>query len=214
MQTYEQQLKDKPRSLSVMVDESSPLMCKDFKDFLSGIGIHHRAISGQAHGPHGTAEGHIKTMRRTMAKLTAEFPALRPATILSLAVMGHNGGESVHGSSPFFWSDSRGYIDENATLTYDRMRSQIEEGWPESSSELDGASVTAASHRFPGLFLLFPTFSYFSLLFPTFSYFFILFHTFSYFFTKNQKNKKKTLVRGGRGMGDGRLVGGGRLTSE
>ena len=92
-----------------MVDESSPLMCKDFKDFLSGIGIHHRAISGQAHGPHGTAEGHIKTMRRTMAKLTAEFPELSPATILSLAVMGHNNGESVRGFSPFQWSYGKGY---------------------------------------------------------------------------------------------------------
>ncbi len=99
-------LEDKPRRLSVVVDENSPLKCKDFKDFLSGIGILHCAISGQAHGPHGTAEGHIKTMRPTMAKLTAEFPELRPATILSLAVMGHNRGESVRGSSPFFWSGS------------------------------------------------------------------------------------------------------------
>ena len=121
-------------------------MRKDFKDFLSEIGILHRAISGQAHGQHGTAEGHIKTMRRTMAKLTAEFPELRPATILSLAVMGHNGGESVRGSSSFFWSGSKGYIDENATLTYNRMQSQVQEDWPESGPDLDGASVTAASH--------------------------------------------------------------------
>ncbi len=44
-----------------------------------------------------------------MAKLTAEFPELSPATILSLAVMGHNSGESVRGFSPFQWSYGKGY---------------------------------------------------------------------------------------------------------
>ena len=94
-------LEDKPKPSTVVVDEGSALTSKAFTDFLSEIGILLRATPGQAHWLHGVAEVHIKIIKRTMAKLTAEFPELSPATILSLAVMGHNSGESVRVFSPF-----------------------------------------------------------------------------------------------------------------